>query len=277
MPVEELKEITAKTGSEPGSETKGPDSSTGKTGEEGGVSPSPEDENLPWHKDPRFQKFNEERKELKESNEKIKAIMKANDLDSMDDLIDLVDSGKKVIGKINDLENIDELIEKAQKLDQWTEYYARQAEIAKEEVETSEETIARLKAELVKKNHREAQDSAARESEALLKGYYKTVEATVDEVLKDLPESQKAFITEFFGVDNPFAVIDIADKRAVKKMVVDGKKKLESFKTQVIKDYIAGKEKIPHVTSTGESTTTAQPRITLKTARAALHERWKPF
>lgn len=214
-------------------------------------------------------------KSARQAEKRLHELMEANDLDSIEDLVDLIESGKKVIGKITDLENIDELIEKAQKLDQWTEYYAQQAEIEKEKGEKPEETIARLKAELVKKDQREARENAARESESLLKNYSKTVEATVDEVLKDLPESQKGFITEFFGVGNPFAVIDIADKRAVKKMVIDGKKKLEAFKTQIIKNYIAGKEEIPTVTTTGESTTTSAPKITMRTAREILRQRWK--
>jgi hypothetical protein len=269
-------EITEKTGSEPEDKTKAADSSAAGSGKDG-ESQTHEDENLPWHKDPRFQKENEQRKELIKSHEKVTAIMKANDLDSYEDLLELVESGKKVIGKISDIEDLDELIEKAQKLDQWTEYYARKAEQEREKEETSEQTIARLKKEKRQLEHDRAQDQNAREGEFLLKDFSKTVESTVNEVFTDLPESQKQFITEFFGVNNPFAVIDIGDKRAVKKMVTEGKKKFEAFKKdlgdQAIKDYVAGKRAIPTVASTGGATAPKTIRKTMATARAAMHER----
>lgn len=269
-------EITEKTGSEPDDKTKGAASSAAG-GEKGGESQTHEDENLPWHKDPRFQKENEQRKELIQSHEKVTKIMADNGVDSMEDLIDLVESGKKVVGKISDVEDLDELIAKAQKLDEWTAYYARQAEKQREEGETPEETIARLKKEKGQMEQRLVQDQGAREGEALLKDFSNTVESTVKEVFEDLPESHKAFITEFFGVNNPFAVIDIGDKRAVKKMVTEGKKKFEAFKKtvedQAIKDYVAGKRAIPTVASTGGATAPKNIRQTMKTARAAMHER----
>lgn len=269
-------EITEKTGPEPDDKTKGAVSSAAGS-EKGGESQTHEDENLPWHKDPRFQKENEQRKELIKSHEKVTAIMEANGLDSIEDLIDLVESGKKVIGKISDVEDIDELIAKAQRLDEWTAYYARKAEMEREEGETPEETIARLKKEKAILLQRQNQEESAREGEALLKNFTKSVDTTMSEIFDDLPESQKPFISEFFGVGNPFAVIDIGDKKAVRKMVAEGKKKFEAFKRavedQAIKDYVEGKRKIPHVSSTGESTSPQTIRKTMKTARAALHER----
>jgi hypothetical protein len=268
---------TEKTGSEPDDKTKGAASSTVGSEKGGDSQTHDEDKDKPWNKDPRFQKDNAEYKERVKAYETVKKIMTDNDLDSLEDLVDHVESGKKVIGKITDLENIDELIAKAQKLDQWTEYYARQAEIEKEQAETSEETIARLKKERAQMEQRLTQDTAAREGEALIKDFSKTVESTVNEVFEDLPETQKQFITEFFGVNNPFAVIDIGDKRAIKKMVSEGKKKFETLKMAIedkaIKDYVDGKRKIPVVSKTGESTSPQTIRKTMKTARAAMHER----
>lgn len=269
-------EITEKTGSEPEDKTKAADSSAAGS-EKGGESQTHEDETLPWHKDPRFQKENEQRKELIKSHEKVTAIMKENDVDTIEDLLDLVESGKKVVGKISDIEDIDQLIAKAQKLDEWTAFYAKKAEQEREEGETDAETIARLKKEKATLELQRAKDGEAREGVELLKSYSQTVESTVKEVFEDLPETQKQFITEFFGVNNPFAVIDIGDKRAVKKMVSEGKKKFEAFKKtvedQAIKDYVAGKKAIPTVASTGGSTTPKTIRKTMKTARAAMHER----
>ncbi len=278
MTLEEKTEITEKTGSEPGDKTKIPDPSTGKTGsEKDGESQTHEEETLPWHKDPRFQKENEQRKELIKSHEKVTAIMKDNEVETIEDLIDLVESGKKVVGKISDIEDIDELIAKAQKLDEWTAFYAKKAEQEREEGETPEQTIARLKKEKTALEQARAKDGEAREGAELLRSFSSTVESTVKEVFEDLPETQKQFITEFFGVNNPFAVIDIGDKRAVKKMVTEGKKKFESFKKgiedQAIKDYVAGKKAIPTVASTGASTTPKTIRKTMATARAAMHER----
>ena len=269
-------EITEKTGSEPEDKTKAADSSAAGS-EKDGESQTHEEENLPWHKDPRFQKENEQRKELIKSHEKVTAIMKANDLDSYEDLLELVESGKKVLGKISDVEDIDELIEKARKLDEWSAYYARKAEQEREEGETPEQTIARLKKEKQQLEQARAQDQGAREGEALIKDYSKTVESTVNEVFTDLPETQKQFIAKHFGVNNPFAVIDIGDKRAVKKMVIEGKKEFDALDKEIgdqaIKNYIAGKRAIPTVTSTGGATAPKTIRKTMSTARAAMHER----
>lgn len=272
-------EITEKTGAEPDNKTETSESSTEKKGsEKGGDSQTHEDgEKKPWDNDPRFKKDNAEYKERVKAHETVTKIMTDNGLESYEDLIELVESGKKVVGKVSDIEDIDELIAKAQKLDEWTAYYARKAEQEREEGETDAETIARLKKERAELLQRQNQEQSAREGEALLKSFSKAVDTTVSEVFEDLPESHKAFITEFFGVNNPFAVIDIGDKKAVKKMVIEGKKKFEAFRKsvedQAIKDYIAGKKKIPHVSSTGESTTPKTIRKTMATARAAMHER----
>jgi hypothetical protein len=221
---------------------------------------------LPFDKHPKWIAARQAEKSLRE-------LMEKNDVDSIEDLRDLAESGKKVVGKISDVEDIDQLIEKAKKLDEWTAYYEKKAEQERRDAETPEETIARQDKENAELRKLLDQDYDAKKADAEMKSFSKTVESTVSEILNDLPESQKPFITEFFGVNNPFAVIDIGDKRAVKKMIVEGKKKIEAFKTQVIKDYIAGKDKIPTVTKTGESSSPKTIRKTMATARAAMHER----
>lgn len=231
---------------------------------------------LPFDQHPKW-------KSARQAEKKLQQIMSDNEVDSLEELTELIASGRKVTGKISDLENIDELITKAQKLDEWVDYYNRQAELAREQEETPEETADRLRrenAELKSRQRQQAeQKRLERENEMALNGYLKSVKEAVEDTFTDLPKEQRAFVAEFFGVDNPFTVIDIADKKAVRKMVGDGSKKIKTFiegvRTQAVKDYIAGKMKIPHTTSTGEGSGPLPEKINLKTARAFLRESFR--
>jgi len=266
-----MAEETAKTGPDPDPKDKTTVVDPSTTVKKDDVAdPSPKEE--PWHKDPRFKN---DLGLLKTA----KSLMESNKLDSVEELKELIESGKKVKGKPVDLDNLDEIVAKAAKLDKYEAYWKDQKEKQQREGETPEDTIKRLEGEkkqLESEHRRKSEaDKQAADAKKALKAYESEVETLVSEV-EAVSKEHRPFVLEFFGVGNPANEIDITDRKAVKKMVADGVKKLESFKQAVIADYLKGKEKIPKIGSTTTTVTDPNaPKINLKGARAALMEALK--
>jgi hypothetical protein len=262
-------EKTAIPGSDPGDEGRhesgaGPDSGQGEESRTSG------EEALPFDKHPKWIAARQAEKSLQE-------IMEANEVDTPEELNALIESGTAVLGKGIDPEQIDELLAKAKERDDWVRYHEQQAELRRTEEETPEQTSDRLRRENARLKAEHEASRQAESSDRLLKSYDKAVLSAVDEALgHEVSKEVKAFYAEFMGVNNPFASIDISDKRQVQKMTKDNLKKLEAFKQLVIKEHAEGKLKIPPVSPATTATTTASPKIDMRTARKALLERWRP-
>jgi hypothetical protein len=225
------------------------------------------DADKPWNKDPRFKEDNETFK----IGKSIKALMDANDLKSFDDLTELFESGKKVFGKKIDLDRIEEAFEDSKRLKSYEVVWKQQEEQNRRNVETPEQTIARLEKALRENQHKEKTQKAQLEEQRALTAYDAEVRSLIKEM--DIPKEQQAFVNEFFGVGNPFNEIDITDKKAIKRLVADGIKKKEAYDQAIIKAYINGKDGTPKVGSTAAAVTSGEkPKIMLKDARQALHE-----
>lgn len=210
-------------------------------------------ENLPWHKDARFQDFLKEKKGLEAANAKLQKILKDNELDDPDDLEDLVKSGKTVKGKLADLNRIDEIIAKATKLDSYEAYWADQKRKAEREGADPNERAARAERELdLERSNRQREAAQKRQTEDTKKAisnYERDVQDLIGEV--GVPKEHQSFIQELFGVGNPSNDVDITDKKAVKKLVADGMKKVDAFKQSVIAEYLKEKKGI---VKTGQGT-----------------------
>jgi len=261
-------ETTVVVGAEPTDKTQA-DSSTAKD-----VGSDSSTENVPWNKDERFQSFLKEKKQLTAANEKLQALLKANDLDDPDDLHRLVQAGKSIVGKVN-VDQIDEMMQKAAKLEKYEAYWKDQEENKRRGQEDPEQTIARLDAELKRKDHTDRQKESQREQAEQAKRAIQSYERDVTDFVKELeiPKDQREFVLEFFGVGNPANDIDIADKKAIKRLISDGVKKKEAYDQAVIKAYLGQKDTIPKVASgAGAATEEAKPKIMLKDARKMFTE-----
>jgi hypothetical protein len=143
-------------------------------------------ENVPWNKDPRWVKWQEEKKTLQPLADKVNNLLKANNLDDIEDLVDLVDSGKKVKGKPIDLNAIDEIVAKAQKLDRYEAYWRDQEERKRREGELPDETIARLERELKGREAAERQKEAIRHEQdaarRAIESYEREVQYLIGEI-----------------------------------------------------------------------------------------------
>jgi len=222
----------------------------------------------PWHKDPRFK---QDLGLLKVA----KSLMEKNGLESVDDLVELVESGKKVKGKQVDLDRLDEIQKKAEKLDRYEEFWRDQEEQKRRATEEPEQTISRLEEQLKKKEaaekHKEERRRQQEAAKQALQSYDREVQSLIKEM--EIPKEQQNFISEFFGVGNPFNDIDITDRKAIKKLVADGIKKKEAYDQAIIQAYIKGKEGIPKVAATQAAAPTQDaPKVMLKDARRIFAE-----
>lgn len=259
---------TATSGSEP--ETKGASSGVPPAGTDVEL-----DENgkpLPFNEHPKW-------KSARLAEKKLNEILEANDLSDLDDLLELVESGKAVKGKVGDMNILDEIIEKALTLEKYEQYWTEQEVLKRKQGETPEDTIKRLEQELKEKDKKVKQieegTREAKEAKEAIKFYESEVSDLINDV-ENISKEQRPFVLEFLGINNLSNEIDITDRKAIKSLVSGGVRKFETFKQQVIKDYLAGKEAVPKMSSAAIGGEPEKPRIKLKDARKALSELYRP-
>lgn len=223
---------------------------------------------LPFNEHPKW-------KSARLAEKKLQEIFKSNDLENLDDLIELVESGKAIKGKIGDVELLDEIIEKALTLEKYEVYWKEQEELKKKNDETPEQTIRRLEQEIEKRDKTlkqvEEGSKEIKEAREAIKFYESEVSDLVKGI-ETISKEQRPFLLEFFGVDNLSNEIDITDRKAIKSLVSNGTKKFEALKQQIIKDYVAGKEAMPRMSSATVGGEPGKPKIMMKDARKALRE-----
>lgn len=236
---------------------------------------TPEDGEMPWHKDKRFKNDLHLLKAAKN-------LMEANGLEDLESLVELVDRGKKVHGKNVDLDKLDDVIEKAKRLEKYEEYWAQQKEMQKRQEEEPDQTIQRLEKQLRDLEHRERlkseQDRQAKEAKQAVEFYERTVSEFVEDI-EDIPKEHHQFISLILGVQNPTNDIDITDRRQIKKATTEILKSLRAFadamKKQGAEEYRKGKMEIPKVApSTSGAAPIPEKKIMLKDARKALVEKF---
>lgn len=237
-------------------------------GQQGSVSPTGQDVDedgkpLPFGEHPKW-------KSARQAEKKLTEALKANGLEDFDELLALAESGKLVHGKITDPAQIETLMAKAAKLDGYEAYWAQQAEIEKRKTEEPDETVARIARENAELKKQLAAKESAEDGAKALQTYQSEVTAQLRAVLPNTPAEDVPFLLEFFGINNPFAEIDITDKLAIARMVKGGAKKIEAFKQQVIKNYLEGKEQIPTITKGADTAPVVKGIKSLKDARRAM-------
>ena len=183
----------------------------------------------------------------------VEEILDEYGLDSPEELKEFLASLNEMKGKIGD-NDLDTLLENTKTLNQYQENWKAREEEKRRESETPEQTIARLekeKKELQTKHITQAERiKKSREAEAILDGFYDTVNSTIRSN-KSLPKEYRPFATKYLGIDNPINAVDISDKAAVRRIAKTSvEKDMADFEQTVIKRYLAGKVKVPNVTPT---------------------------
>lgn len=263
-----MDEKTAQAASDAANKGQDPEPPTGKDeNAQKADSQTVEDEKLPFDQHPKW-------KSARLAEKKVQEILKANDLTDIDDLVDLVESGKKVKGKISDVDQIDSLMKKAETLDRYEQYWREQDEKQKRSGEQPDETIARLEKQLKEKEAKEREIQTAEQTKTAITNYYREVKDQIREI-EGHSKAEREFLAEFCGVDNLSMEIDITDRKAVKRMVADGARKMKALQQAIIKDYLDGKTSIPKVSPTDTSIADKPNTIrTLKEARRVATETW---
>jgi len=212
--------------------------------------------------------------------ETMQDLLDEHDIDSPEDLKELVKNLATLKDKMGDVD-LEELKSNSVLLKRYQKAWAQEESNKKEDSETPEETIARLKRENKEIESKHDADNRkqreAHESTILLKDFSNSVKSAI-KADKDFPAEYHDILTEFLGVDNEINEIDLDDKAGIKRVAKAAAKKILAHNQAVIKRYLAGKSKISKIsTSSGGPTLDAPVKITPKNARAIAVERLKGF
>ena len=179
----------------------------------------------------------------------VQEILDEYGLDSPDDLKEFVAKLNEQRGKIGD-NDLEVLLENSKTLEKYQAEWQRQDEEKRREKETPEETIARLEKEKNQAlNHNKNQVDKKKKAQAakVILDEFETTINTVIKSAKDLPESYRPMFRKFMGIKNPVNEVDITDKAAIRRLTKSSMKDFADFAQTIIKDYRAGKMKIPNV------------------------------
>ena len=214
-------------------------------------------------------------KKAGEKTQAVQSVLDEYDIDSPEQLGEFL---KNLSGLKDQLGKSDlaELKENSALLKKYQKHWAKEESAKKEDGETPEETIERLKKENRRidkemRNDRAEQDRAAEASQDL-KTFNSTVTSSV-EANKDVPVEYRKFLGEFLGVGNEINEVDLDDKAGVKRVAKAGAKKLQEFEQAVIKRYLKGKTETPKISTAAETSSEKPVKITKKNAKAMAIER----
>ena len=207
----------------------------------------------------------------------IQSVLDEYGLDSPEDLKGFLKNLSDLNDKVGD-SDIEDLKKKAATLDRYQKHWEKEEERKKEDEETPEETIARHKKDKEDlKKQLKAKDESQREadeSKRLLQTFNKTVTSAI-EANKDVPAEYRKFLGEFLGVNNEINEVHLDDKAGIKRIAKDSAKKLMDYNQIVIKQYLKGKEKVPKITTSTETSSETPAKVTKENVKAMALERIK--
>lgn len=234
---------TATPGAEPGKAIPGATPPATPTGE--GEKPAPYDQDPKW-------------KAARAAEKQLQDLLKANDCDTVEELLELVDLGQAVLTRGLKPDQLDQMVEKAKTLDKYEAYWKDEEEKRRRSEETPDQTLQRLEGEKKTLEQRQREDTdrkkMAEHARMAAEAYDSEVKKIID-LAEAVPEAERPFFYQFFGVGNPASQIDITDRKVVRQTVKDGLKILEDFKQSIIKNYLASKGELPRVPSAQGSPT----------------------
>ena len=218
-----------------------------------------EEKTIPYDQDPKW-------KSARAAEKNLNSILEKHGYDSFEDLQGAIDDGATLTGLLGK-RDLNKLIKDADYLTEVKSYWAEQEHIKEEEGLDPEELADKrgketeaakreLKDYKQTQSDKEAKTKEEKANDKAVSDYGKAVEQEIEDAgFKD----ESAEIAKLFlGVDNPFASVDIMDKKAVKEVAKGNISKLNTFLGKVRQDavdkYAKGKSEIVPITST-ESTT----------------------
>lgn len=166
--------------------------------------------------------------------------------------------------------DLEELKQNSELLKKYQKVWAKEKEKEREDNETPEQTIARLKKEKqeerrLRKEH-EAEQNEIQENKTALKFFTNTVKSTI-KTIDDLPAAYHDHLTKFLGIDNEIHEIDLNDKASIKRIAKAYAKEIMELEQVMIKRYLKGKSKVVKMTTSTD--TPAQETKKVKTIKEA--------
>lgn len=203
-----------------------------------------------------------EKAEATEARSKVDEILGEHGIDP-EELQDLLDNHKRLKTTIGN-RDAEDLIAAAKKWEDYQEWQTQEKERKLRDEEDPEDTVKRLDKELKALRAEKARESQEQEEQRKISKALKTFEKTAIAAIgeSDVPDTMKGVLKMLCGVGNPANEVELTNAAAVKKMVkshadmlkdvagqkVSSVKDLsDDIKQAVIKDYLAGKIKVPKV------------------------------
>jgi len=215
----------------------------------------------------------------KKTDEKTHAVQSVLDeyyIDSPEQLGEFLKNLSGLKDRLGDVD-LEELKENSALLKKYQRHWAKEEADKKEDGETPEETISRLKKENSAVERELFDNRQMHEDEAdakdQLQAFGSTVKGTI-EADKTIPAEYRPFLGEFLGVNNEINEVSLDDKAGVKKIAKVSAKKLLDFEQLVIKRYLKGKTETPKISSSAETPSEGPVKYkTMKQAKAAMVDR----
>jgi hypothetical protein len=217
-------------------------------------------------------------KKTAEKTHAVQSVLDEYDIDSPEQLGEFLKNLSGLKDQLGDVD-LEELKENSALLKKYQKHWAKEEADKREDGETPEETISRLKKENAviegelfddRQMHEDAADAKNQ-----LKVFGSTVKATI-EADKAVPAEYRPFLGEFLGVNNEINEVSLDDKAGVKKIAKASAKKLLDFEQLVIKRYLKGKTETPKISTSTETPSEGPVKFkTMKQAKAAMVDRLK--
>lgn len=206
----------------------------------------------------------------------IKSLLDEHGIESPEELKTFVGQLATLKDQVGDAD-LEKLKKNSELLGKYQKIWAEEKEKDREDKETPEQTIDRLKKERREDRkifmEQQAEQEETRESSVLLKAFTNTVKSTI-KAQTELPAEYHGILTEFLGIENEIHEIDLEDKAAIKRITKAASKKIMAFEQDVIKRYLKGKSKVVKMTTSTETTPPETKKVkTLKDARGVLKAR----
>lgn len=216
-------------------------------------------------------------KKTGEKTQAVQSVLDEYDIDSPEQLGEFLKNLSGLKDQLGDVD-LEELKENSALLKKYQKHWAKEEAAKKEDGETPEETITRLKKEN-RRIDKELRDDRHQQQEAVdakrdLQTFNSTVTSSV-EANKDVPVEYRKFLGEFLGVGNEINEIDLNDKAGVKRIAKAGAKKMQEFEQLVIKRYLKGKTETPKISTAAETPSDKPVKITRKNVKAIMVGRLK--
>jgi len=211
-----------------------------------------------------------------EKTQAVQSILDEYDIDSPKQLGEFLKNLSGLKDQLGDVD-LEELKKNSALLKKYQKHWAKEEEAKKEDGETPEETIARLKKQneqLDRKRRDEAEmyENAEADKRAL-NNFNSTVTKAVDAL--SVPSAMRPFLLKALGVNNEINEVDMSDKVGIKRITKAAFKDMKELQQAFIKDYLKGKTEIPKISTSAGTPSDKPVTITKKNARAIAIERLK--